>query len=182
MMKYLRSKIDIEGQFEISTQTIARVLILSYFVGLSVGLIGGTDLTILATPFLEPLHARLVMALLVVVLCVIALVGVHRRTAVLTLAIILFWSSYMTMFRTAAADVDFFWRDLALIGGLLFSAGFGDTSSKEPEIDEVQEGDDGIVKISRSTSSYNDPNQAQSRPRPISARQVRKDLDLARVG
>ena len=88
----------------------------------------------------------------------------------------------MPLIEELLAEAGIGWRDLALIGGLLFSAGFGDTSSKEPEIDEVQEGDDGIVKISRSTSSYNDPNQAQSRPRPISARQVRKDLDLARVG
>ena len=182
MINFLRSDADISGQFDLSAQTIARILILSYFVGLSFGFIGGTDLTLLAQPFLPIEYARILMATLVVILCVMALFDWRRRTAAMTLALILFWSSYMTMFQLQVVEVDFFWRDLALIGGLLFSAGFGETMLNNDDGEYGQDGDDGIVEISRPSAQFNDPHDPDEQGKALSARQVRKDLDLVQFG
>ena len=113
---------------DISTQAFAashitRILILSYFVALAMGLIDGAEMSRLAAPFLAEPDATYVMSGVVVGLSALILFGLFRRPAALILSITLFWASYMTMFATG--DLTGFWRDLALIGGLLMSADVG---------------------------------------------------------
>ncbi|MEO9826265.1 MAG: hypothetical protein ABJF50_17830 [Paracoccaceae bacterium] len=108
----------------IEASTITRLLVVSFFVALSLGLIEGADIKLLATPFLPENIALLIMRALVLVLCVMILVGYFRKPAALILALIVFWPAYISLF--AGGDVSAFWRDLALIGGLIMSASNGE--------------------------------------------------------
>ena len=104
-----------------SGHTVVRLLISSYFMALAVGLIPGTDLAVLARPFLPELAALFAIGLVVFSLAVMVLVGFHRRAAALLLAIVLFWASYVSMMSGNGADIGAFWRDLALIGALILT-------------------------------------------------------------
>ena len=99
-----------------------RLLIVSYFMALALGLIQGTDLAVLAVPFMPPLVAKIVSGLGVLGLSAMILFGFHRRMAALLLAIVLFWCSYLASVSPAGIeDIGSFWRDLALIGALLLT-------------------------------------------------------------
>jgi len=99
-----------------------RLLIVSYFMALALGLIKGTDLAVLATPFMPETLAKIASGLSVLGLSVMILFGFHRRLAALLLAIILFWCSYLASVSPAGLeDIGSFWRDLALIGALLLT-------------------------------------------------------------
>jgi uncharacterized membrane protein YphA (DoxX/SURF4 family) len=160
-----------------ATQTFAashvtRILILSYFLALAMGLIEGADLSRLTAPFLTAPYDTYMISGIVVALSAFILFGLLRRPAALVLSMILFWASYMTMY--ANGDLTGFWRDLALIGGLLMSAGVGqgqsdqrNTTVDDPETQHVQK----IV------STPQPEVQTPSR-RNISA--FREDLNIAR--
>lgn len=121
MVGKTKSKTDATDLVEPST--ITRLLVVSFFIALSLGLISGVDIKLLATPFLPETIAEYTMRGLMLVLSILVLVGVFRRPAALILALMVFWPSYMTLF--SGGDVSAFWRDLALIGGLIMSAAEG---------------------------------------------------------
>jgi len=99
-----------------------RLLIVSYFMALALGIIKGTDLAVLAAPFMPEVFAKIVSGLGVLGLSSMILFGFHRRLAALLLAIILFWCSYLASVSPAGLeDIGSFWRDLALIGALLLT-------------------------------------------------------------
>ena len=104
----------------ITAQMITRLLIISYFIAIALGLISGIDISRLANPFLPELPALYLMRLVVLTLCGMVLFGLFRRPAALVLALVVFWTSYMTLY--AGGEIGAFWRDLALIGGLLLTA------------------------------------------------------------
>lgn len=105
---------------KISAQVVTRLLIVSYFVAVALGQITAMDVSRLAETFLPQAQANLVMCGLILALSAMVLFGFFRRPAALVLALIVFWSSYLTLF--SGGDIESFWRDLALIGGLLLTA------------------------------------------------------------
>ena len=107
------------GDF-IAPSTIARLLVVSYFIALALNLISGADIKLLAAPFLSETVAHLTMRSIVLVLSAMVLFGAYRRPAALILALVIFWPSYMSMY--AGNDISAFWRDLALIGALLMTS------------------------------------------------------------
>lgn len=112
MLDYFRGKI--------SAQVITRLLIVSYFVAIALGQITAMDVSRMAETFLPPAQASFVMNGLILTLSFMILFGFFRRPAALVLALIVFWSSYLTLF--SGGGIEAFWRDLALIGGLLLTA------------------------------------------------------------
>ena len=151
---------------------VTRILILSYFVALAMGLINGAEMSRLTAPFLSEPDATYLMSGIVVALSALILFGVFRRPAALILSMILFWASYMTMY--ANGDLTGFWRDLALIGGLLMSAGVGQgwsvqrgADTQDPETQHVQR----IIST---------PHAEAETPSRRAISRFREDLDLAR--
>ncbi|MGR3290707.1 MAG: hypothetical protein ACU0C9_05875 [Paracoccaceae bacterium] len=103
-------------------QNLLRILIASYFVAVSIGLISGTDATPLATMFMSAEPAQLVGASAVFILGFLVLCGIWLRPAAMLLGIILFWSSFILHFGpTGTAPLGDFWRDLVLIGALMLT-------------------------------------------------------------
>lgn len=103
-------------------QNLIRVIIASYFIGVSIGLINGTDATPLAAMFLEPELAALIGSATIFIFGYLVMTGIWLRFAALMLALIMFWSSYISNF--SATDVDGignFWRDMTLIGALMLT-------------------------------------------------------------
>lgn len=105
---------------KISAQVVARLLIVSYFGAIALGQITAMNVSLLAENFLPPEQASFVMSGLILALSAMVLFGYFRRPAALVLALIVFWSSYLTLF--SGGEIEAFWRDLALIGGLLLTA------------------------------------------------------------
>lgn len=103
-----------------SAQFITRLLIVSYFVALALGLIAGVDTTRLATPIMAPEIAHHAMRAIVLTLCGMVLFDLWRRPAALLLSLVVFWASYISLY--SGGDIGAFWRDLALIGALLLTA------------------------------------------------------------
>lgn len=100
---------------------LIRLLIVSYIAGAAIGLTPGPDFFRLGAAILGEAHSTIVVNGLVIILTAMVLGDILRRGAALTLSLILFWASYLTLFATDATSVEVagFWRDLALIGGLL---------------------------------------------------------------
>lgn len=103
---------------------VTRLIIVSYFLALGFGVIPGSEIWRLTAPLLPDTFAGLVANALVITLATCVLLGVYRRTAALVLAMVVFWPGYLAMMASAEA-VGGFWRDLALISGLLMCAGIG---------------------------------------------------------
>ncbi len=105
-----------------SGHSAVRLLVVSYFIALALGLIKGTDLAVLAAPFMPEVFAKITSAVGVIGLAAMILFGYHRRLAALLLAIVLFWCSYLaSLSPSGLEDIGSFWRDLALIGALLLT-------------------------------------------------------------
>lgn len=153
---------------------ITRILILSYFVALALGLIQGAEIVRLTLPFLPMAEAQYTIGIIVVLLSSMVLVGIFRRPAALVLSLILFFSSYMTMF--ASGDLTGFWRDLALIGGLLMSAGAGEGWAVVARTGRDTDAEGDVVPRIISTPS---PEPVAPRRRSTITR-FREDLNLAR--
>ena len=152
---------------------VTRILILSYFVALGLGLIEGAELTRLTAPFLEEPQASYAIGIVVVLLAFMVLTGMFRRPAALILSLILFWASYMSMFATD--DLTGFWRDLALIGGLLMTAGVGEGWVMVRRV--ASDSDDEAVEERIVSKPLPDP--GMPKPRTTITR-FREDLHLAR--
>ena len=111
-----------------SGHSVVRLLIVSYFMAFAIGLIPGTDVTVLASPFMPWVAARILTGSIVFGLACLILVGIQRRAAALLLAIVLFWASYVVMLSAEGAQsIGGFWRDLALIGALILT--YADTEN-----------------------------------------------------
>ena len=124
----------------ITAQMITRLLIISYFVAIALGLITGIDVSLMAKPFLPELLALYLMRLVVLSLCGLVLFGIFRRPAALVLALVVFWTSYLSLY--AGGEIGAFWRDLALIGGLLLTANianYADNALAEDWDDELDD-------------------------------------------
>lgn len=101
-------------------ESIVRILIASYFFATALYLIPGTDFTALTALVLPDRFAGLAALAIVAPLAYLVLIGVAVSRAALCLATLTFFAAY-TAFLGAetSAEVAAFWRDLALIGGLL---------------------------------------------------------------
>ncbi len=155
---------------------ITRILILSYFVALALGLIQGAEIQRLTAPFLPAPMAQYSIGIVVILLAFMVLVGIFRRPAALVLSLVLFFSSYMTMFATN--DLTGFWRDLALIGGLLMSAGVGQgwAVMRRPELDV----DDQSPAHPHVQKIVSEPQMVSETPKRRTISRFREDLNLAR--
>ncbi len=155
----------------ISPRGIMRLLVISYFAAMAVGWIGGGPMIDFMIPVLPDEMATLLMRGLILGLCVLVLSGFGRRHAALVLALVVFFSSYTTLY--AGGDIGAFWRDLALIGALLMTADFAAPKDREvdwnmPETDET------------STRVPSKPPHATASG-PLDDQAFRQDLDLART-
>lgn len=153
-----------------SPRGIMRLLVLSYFIALSLGWIGGTPMIEFMFPVLPDLIAAHLMQAIILVLSALILVGIARRPAALVMSLIVFFSSYTALYT--GGDISPFWRDLALIGALLLTADFTRPEDKDPEWIEPSE-------------SHPEP-RVTSRPQPVQAEPTddqpfRDDFDMARV-
>lgn len=113
----------------VAPRGIMRLLVISYFAALSLGLIGGTAVVDFLTPVLPASIAIPLMKGLILTLCALILVGIGRRTAALILSLVVFYASYTALYT--GGDIGAFWRDLALIGALLLTADFARPGDKE---------------------------------------------------
>lgn len=103
-------------------QNLVRVLIASYFVAVSIGLISGTGGIPLASQLMAEPFATYVGNAVVFSLAYLVMMGIWLRPAALLLALTIFWSSYLVNFSTGGAQaMGDFWRDLALIGALFLT-------------------------------------------------------------
>ena len=100
-------------------QNLVRIVIASYFLAISVGLIPGTTALPLTEPFLPEAHAAAAGKAVVFAAAYLVLLGLWLRFSALLLATLLFWSSYIQ--NVGAGNLEGFWRDLALIGALILT-------------------------------------------------------------
>lgn len=150
----------------IEPSSVTRLLVISYFLALSLGLVHGSDVRLLATPFMPENVAHYLMRAVVLLLGAMVLFGVQRKAAALILSLVIFWPSYMTLY--GGGDVSAFWRDLALIGALVMSA--TQRSAPEQEVNEVHGVEDHTLGLEVTI-----PADA-----PKDANVYREDLNLAR--
>ena len=101
-------------------ESVVRILIASYFFATALHLIPGTDFTALTALILPERFADLAALAIVAPLAYLVLIGGGVTRAALCLATITFFAAY-TAFLAAetSSEIAAFWRDLALIGGLL---------------------------------------------------------------
>lgn len=160
MLPVLKAKVSAHG--------VARLLIVSYFVALSLDWIDGAQISALLTPFLDEFHARHITRVVMLLLCGMVLFDLWRRAGALLLSVILFGASYVSMYT--GADIGAFWRDLALIGGLLLTADIAGAATAETDDKLAPEPDDDENVLSGPTL----------RSRVVSRNAYRKDFDLVR--
>lgn len=154
----------------ISPRGIMRLLVISYFIAMSLGWIGGTQMMEFMFPVLPDEIAKMLMRGLILLLSALVLIGIGRRHAALTLALVVFFSSYTTLY--AGGDIGAFWRDLALIGALLMTADF--SGPKEDDTD--------WETLEIETSSSRVPSRPpETGPQQMDDKQFREDLDIARA-
>lgn len=174
----------------ISPSLLTRVLILAYFVVLACGLVDGAEISRLTAPFLPEPVAGIAAGAAVVTLSAFVLFGIWQRASALSLALMLFCASYLTILSGHGADLGAFWRDIALIAALVMSAGVGKAltltelppGSDKADLSFLGEGD--LRKPTRTPAA-----QAQKKPRARvrtrtlhagTSRLYREDLDAVR--
>lgn len=100
-------------------QNLVRVVIASYFLAVSLGLIPGTVARPLTATFLPDPWADIAGRAVIFSAAYLVLAGAWLRISALLLATVLFWSSYIE--NAGSGDLGAFWRDLALIGALILT-------------------------------------------------------------
>jgi uncharacterized membrane protein YphA (DoxX/SURF4 family) len=101
---------------------LIRILIASYFIALGVGIIPGTDISALFAAVLPAPYAGLLAGGVVFALAYLVLIGAWLRPAALLLALVVFWSSYISVSNMGFAEqLGSFWRDMALIAALILT-------------------------------------------------------------
>lgn len=154
----------------ISPRGIMRLLVLSYFIALSLGWIGDTGMMRFMLPLLPADVALRIMQGLVLGLSLLILIGIGRRHAALVLALVVFFSSYTVLY--GGGDISAFWRDLALIGALLMTADFARPHNREaPWQDETDQ-----------RPAARNPSRPPDAPvAPLNDQAFREDLDIAQA-
>lgn len=110
-------------EISLSAKGATRLLLAAYFLGLGLGLIQGVEVDILLRSRMTEGAAGLLSGALIVGLALL-LVRKEPRNAALLLSILVFWASYLNMLiQNDANHMADFWRDLALIGALIFTSG-----------------------------------------------------------
>jgi len=105
-----------------SGQNLIRILISSYFIGIALGLIDGTNATILAEVVMPANAAHIVGSVVIFSLAFLVMIGMWLRPAALLLALTMFWSSYIANFGPEGPmAIGDFWRDIVLIGSLMLT-------------------------------------------------------------
>lgn len=110
------------NQMSASGFNLLRTVLASYFIGVSLGLINGTNVTALAHLVLPGHLAVFVANTAVFILAYLVLMGMWLRPAALLLAAwVLACSAYVTFDLGTSEAASDFWRDLALIAGLMMT-------------------------------------------------------------
>ncbi len=175
----MRMATALSKQPNVSGHFFVRLLIASYFMALAGGLIPGSDISALLRPFMPDLYASLIIGVVVMALALGVVLGFHRRAAALLLAIILFWSSYVTLLSVGDEQaVGAFWRDLALIGALLLTYADG-TAANTEKAKQSADHAEANAEILPSMASAT-PSRPQTY-RQTSKTQYREDFDLVRA-
>ncbi|MCG6883706.1 MAG: hypothetical protein LJE62_08145 [Silicimonas sp.] len=155
----------------VSPRSIMRLLVISYFFALSLGLIGGSRIVDFVLPVLPHGIADPLMRGLTLGLSALVLFGIGRRPAALVLSLIVFYSSYTALY--SGGDIGTFWRDLALVGALLMTADFTRPGDREIEWPPLDLGD----------PASNDTDAPE--PEPVDPlnddHAFREDFDIART-
>lgn len=101
---------------------LIRIVIGSYFMAISLGLITGVDQSALFRPWLDAQTAQLAGTGVLFSLSMIFMSGVFLRMAALTLALFVLCSSAVGSFLSFEPQpISSFWRDLALVCAVLMS-------------------------------------------------------------
>lgn len=174
---------------------IARLLITSYFIALGLGQIDGTDVGLLLAPISLHLAEGPLSGVLLVVLASMVLFGVFRSYATVALALLVFWASYLTMMvQHGNTHVAGFWRDVALICGLLLSHGkpasgiafapfgFAKRSSSTQRLpDPVSPIEKPSETQARTRQGVGHSPQRPAHPRRVRSELYRQDFEVVRV-
>jgi hypothetical protein len=111
------------GRLNTAGQFLIRATIASYFLATGIGILPGTNVVALTGLVLPPLIAGLLAAAITTTLAGLIIAGRHVQTAARCLALVLFWSSYVTLLQLGVSDrLGHFWRDLALLAALLLTS------------------------------------------------------------
>ncbi len=103
-------------------QNLIRILIASYFLAVSAGVIDGTRIDILLDALMPPIWAEFIGRCVIFTLSFLVLCGLALRISALLTAILVFWASLLvTLNSDNPARVEVFWRDLALIAALMLT-------------------------------------------------------------
>ena len=109
-------------QMSASGLNLLRIVLSSYFIGTSLGLITGTNITVLAHLVMPSNLAEFIANTGVFILAYLVLMGVWLRPAALLLAgYVLASSGFATFVADGSATMSEFWRDVALMAGLMMT-------------------------------------------------------------
>ena len=109
-------------QMSASGLNLLRFALASYFIGVSLGLINGSNVTALAHLFLPHNLAEFGANTLVFILAFFVLMGVWLRPAALCLAgVVIVNSAYVTWMAGNPEAMSDFWRDVAMMAGLMMT-------------------------------------------------------------
>ncbi len=154
----------------ITPTSLTRLLVISYFIAVSLKLIAGNHTLDLLDPVLPETLAEPLMQGLVLTLAVLILTGLGRRTAALVLSLVVFFASYTTLYN--GGDIGAFWRDLALVGALLMAANF--RTPDDRDIDWSRKNSDDVAPTA--------PTKDHDAPvNPLDDSAFRDDFDMARA-
>lgn len=110
------------AQMSQSGVNLLRFVLASYFIGTALGLIEGTNVTALALQFLPDNLGLFVANTCVFLLAYFVLMGIWLRPAALLLSVyVLATSGYLTVTGLPTEVVNDFWRDAALVSGLMMT-------------------------------------------------------------
>lgn len=109
-------------QFSRTGLGLLRTVLASYFIALALGLIASTDVTLLPKLILGENQANFVANTSVFILAYLVLMGIWLRPAALILgAYFLASSAYVTLPNPSPESMSSFWRDVALLAGLMMT-------------------------------------------------------------
>lgn len=126
-----------QGPPALSGYVITRLLIAAYFMALSIGIVTGTDVSILFLNILPAGPAKLIANGAVFVAALALVLGWYRSIAVFALSAILFFASYISLSEMPFLGLGQFWRDLALIAILMLT--YADTDAAGNDLDALRE-------------------------------------------
>lgn len=101
---------------------LIRIVIGSYFMAVSLGLVTGVDQTALFAPFLPFAFADIIGSTVLFVASIAFMLGVALRQTALVLALFVFCSSLTQNFLIAEfGDISAFWRDLTMVCAIILT-------------------------------------------------------------